>query len=379
MLSFWELQSFLTFDAIIVGSGIVGLSTAISIKEKDASQNVLLIERGTFPTGASTKNAGFACFGSVSELIADLELMSEEEVLALVEERFNGLQLLRLRLGDDEIAYKQYGGYELIFEGQEHQLENIERINTLLNPIFGEDVFVLRDEKIEEFGFNPDKVKHLIYNKFEGQLDTGLMMKMLLKEAQTLGIQIITGSKVVSYEEQEAGVRVKTENKELDESFSFDCQHLFLCTNAFTKELVEDIDLQPGRGQVLVTKPIEDLPFKGVFHYDDGYYYFRSYDDRIIFGGGRNLDIEGETTTVIENTNLVLENLKEHLADFITPNFEIEIDHHWAGIMAFGENKQPVVKQLSDRVFIGVRLGGMGVAIGSKMGERLANMIFQEA
>ena len=34
MLSFWEKQSFQNFDIIIVGAGVVGLSTAASIKEK---------------------------------------------------------------------------------------------------------------------------------------------------------------------------------------------------------------------------------------------------------------------------------------------------------------------------------------------------------
>jgi hypothetical protein len=37
------------------------------------------------PHGASTKNAGFACFGSISEIIDDLKSHSEEEV-------FNWLQ-----------------------------------------------------------------------------------------------------------------------------------------------------------------------------------------------------------------------------------------------------------------------------------------------
>ena len=73
MLSFWEIESLISYDYIIVGGGITGLSTAISIKEKDASKNILIIERGVLPTGASTKNAGFACFGSMTELIDDME------------------------------------------------------------------------------------------------------------------------------------------------------------------------------------------------------------------------------------------------------------------------------------------------------------------
>jgi glycine/D-amino acid oxidase-like deaminating enzyme len=52
----------------------------------------------------------------------------------------------------------------------------------------------------------------------------------------------------------------------------------------------------PGRGQIVVTKPIQSLDYQGTFHFNDGYYYFRTIGKRILFGGGRNEDIEGENT-----------------------------------------------------------------------------------
>jgi glycine/D-amino acid oxidase-like deaminating enzyme len=64
-LSYWERTSFLqNYDYTIVGAGIVGLFAAIEIKKKNARAKVLVIERSALPDGASTKNAGFACFGS---------------------------------------------------------------------------------------------------------------------------------------------------------------------------------------------------------------------------------------------------------------------------------------------------------------------------
>ncbi len=379
MLSFWELRSLMEFDHIIVGSGLVGLSTAISLKEKQADLNILVLERGTLPTGASTKNAGFACFGSVSELLSDLTRMSEEEVKELVETRLNGLQLLRLRLGEEEIGYQQRGGYELVFEGEENIVAEMGRINQLLKPLFGENVFEQSDDKIEAFGFNQEKVKHLIRNKLEGQLDTGLMMKMLWTEAQNKGIRVLTGSKVTGYNDKgNNGVEVNVVNEDVNEKMTFNSKKLIICTNAFTKELIPDVALKPGRGQVLVTQPIEGLKFKGVFHYDEGYYYFRNFGDRIIFGGGRNLDFEREKTTNIETTDEIMAILEEHLKTIILPDQAFVIDHKWAGIMAFGENKKPIVKNISPNVFAGVRLGGMGVAIGSKLGEQLADLVLSE-
>lgn len=69
MLSYWERASFIAYDFIIVGGGIVGFSTAISLKEKHPLASVLVVEASFLPSGASTKNAGFACVGSLSEIL----------------------------------------------------------------------------------------------------------------------------------------------------------------------------------------------------------------------------------------------------------------------------------------------------------------------
>ena len=40
-----------------------------------------------------------------------------------------------------------------------------------------------------------------------------------------------------------------------------------------------------------------------------------------------------------------------------------------------GDKKKPIVKQISNHVFCGVRLGGMGIAIGSLVGRELAALV----
>ena len=42
--------------------------------------------------------------------------------------------------------------------------------------------------------------------------------------------------------------------------------------------------------------------------------------------------------------------------------------------MGVGEQKKPVVKALSKNVYCGVRLGGMGIAIGSLVGKEIADL-----
>jgi len=374
MLSFWENQSFTNYDYAIVGSGIVGLSTAISLKEKKPTARVVVLEKGLLPTGASTKNAGFACFGSLTELLDDLKAMSEQEVVSLVEERYEGLEKLRTRLGDKAIDYKSHGGYELIDSKDKGCLEFIEPVNKMLSALFNKPAFEIQNEKIKTFGFDEKSLAGLVYNQYEGQIDTGKMMKSLLAYARSLDVEIITGAEVSELNDNGKSVKLKL-NESRNDTFEITANKVACCTNAFTNKLVEDLDLKPGRGIVLVTKPIDNLKFKGVFHSDKGYYYFRNYENRVIFGGGRNIDFKAEETTEFRINEEILSALKQELDTKILPTTSYEIEQTWAGIMAFGENKKPILKKHSENIALGVRLGGMGVAIGSRMGEQLSEMV----
>lgn len=375
MFSFWEKQSLLKYDAIIVGGGIVGLSAAAALKENNSKLDVLLLERGIFPSGASTKNAGFACFGSPTELLSDLKTLSEEEVVALVQQRWNGLLALQKRLGRKQIGLLNHGGYEVVSEAEVYCLEHLDRLNSLLAPVFeGQVVYEQTDNLLNDFQFGPS-VKHLVKNHFEAQIDTGRMMKSLLNYVSRLGVTILTGCEVEAIEQE--GNRGSVQVKGMDGGFLG--KQIGVCTNAFTQKLMGDKlpqEIKPGRGLVLATKPIPGLPFKGVFHLDEGFFYFRNHGERVIFGGGRNLDFEGEQTTDFGVNSTIYKVLTEKLKEVILPNYsQIEITDVWSGIMGFGKDKQPIAASVSPSIHLAVRLGGMGVAIGSSLGEQLAETL----
>jgi len=368
-LSYWEkTEWFSNVDFTIVGSGIVGLNTAIILHKKYPKAKIVVLERGMLPHGASTKNAGFACFGSISEVLSDLKSHSEDEVLQLTEKRWKGLELLRKNLGDTTIDFQQHGSYELFSSDNtlfDTCADELDKVNTLLQPVFKADVFSVSENT---FGFKNVK-NNYVFNQFEGQIDTGKMMGALLKMAQSKGIKILNNLTVKSFNENNINVEVV-----LDSDYSFKTTKLLIATNGFAKHLLDE-NVVPARAQVLITKPIANLHIKGTFHFDEGYYYFRNINDRILFGGGRNLDFKGEETDVMETSQLIQEQLESHLKNIILPNTLFEIDHRWTGIMGVGTQKKAIVKQVSANVYCGVRLGGMGVAIGSLIGEELANLV----
>lgn len=372
MLSYWEKKHFVNYDLVVIGGGIVGLSTSIQYKIKFPDAKILVLERGIFPSGASTRNAGFACFGSLTEILDDLNYMSESEVLQLVEKRYRGLLSIREFFGDERLGYLPTGGLELLTEKELYALHFLDKINELLYPIFKESVFELVKD-IKPFGFS-EKVKAIIKNKFEGELDSGKFLLSLWEKCQDLNIKILTGSKVsrIEVEKKLVFVQNPTEQEDID----FHADKIALCTNAFTNLLFPGLDIQPGRGLVMVTKPIsKPIPLSGTFHFDKGYVYFRKVEDRILLGGGRNIDFEGENTLSMEVNPKIKEYLLDILQGIILPDTEIEIDLWWTGIMAFGKNKKPIVEMVGKDVGVAVRLGGMGVAIGWQTAEELVNIL----
>ncbi|MFS4415497.1 NAD(P)/FAD-dependent oxidoreductase [Maribacter sp. 2307ULW6-5] len=365
-LSYWEHKTWLSrIGFTVVGSGIVGLNCALALKQAHPKAKVVVLERGVLPNGASTKNAGFACFGSVSELLNDLEHHTEAQVVQLVKTRAEGILALRELLGDTALDYHQWGGHDLFLKADterfEHCLGQLQYLNTLLAPIFGKKTFV---QTKNIFGLEGVQ-DHLITQVHEGQLNTGKMMHALLHKVQQLGIVVLNGVTVTGFEANPGHVTVATDH------FEYRTQQLYLATNGFAKQLIKT-DVQPARAQALITKPLPLPPPRGTFHLDQGYYYFRNVDGRVLLGGGRNLDFATETTFEQGETALVRKELERLLKEVILPGVPFEVDRYWSGIMGVGHQKKPMVEALHPNVACGVGLGGMGVAMGTAVGRSLA-------
>ena len=82
MISVWEKETFFApQDIIIAGSGFVGLWSAFYLKKRNPKLKITILDKGLIPTGASTRNAGCACFGSLTELLADEQSMGTDQML----------------------------------------------------------------------------------------------------------------------------------------------------------------------------------------------------------------------------------------------------------------------------------------------------------
>ena len=335
---------------------------------------IVVLERGYLPTGASTKNAGFACFGGAAEILDDLQKTNEETVLRTIRYRWNGLQKLRERIGDSNLEYDPCGSHDLYraFEKNEYDsiIERLDYLNQFVGEAIGEKKPIYSIQK-NSFGF--EGVSYLIQNRLDGKINTGKMMKTLVQLAVQEGIIILNGIEVKS-------TVFSTKQKQLETNYGvIQSKNVLFCTNGLSKRFFPALDVQPARAQVILSNPLPHLKWNGTFHLEQGYYYFRNIGNRILLGGARNKDFEGETTEEITNTELILDHLTHLLKHTIAPNQQVKVEQQWAGIMGVGSEKFPIIRKVEDGVYCAIRLGGMGVAMGSKVGEEIAKLILKNS
>ncbi len=372
--SFWEYDLlFSQTDVLIIGAGLTGLAAAITLKQQAPLLKVVVLESARLGTMATTRNAGFLCYGSPSELIADLDAYGPDHVYELLVRKSRGIERL-LALGrKKDMAYHSTYGYEL-FDAEKPIEQVIDRMNEL--NIIVEAATSLTDyykpaaaSALSRWGF--EGFNGAIQMTYEGQVQSAAMDYSLRLYAQNLGVHLVSGLEVTALHAAEQHWVYTTEYGD------FTTRTVLLANNAFLSKLVPAFEVKPKRGQVLVTSELPHLRLHGNYHYDQGYYYFRNVGNRLLLGGARNMDMETENT----DEALLNEKLQQHLADFaasrLLPGQRFTIEHRWSGIMGFTADKKPICRQLQPGLYAAAGMNGMGVAMGAALGTDIAETMLE--
>ena len=110
-----------------------------------------------------------------------------------------------------------------------------------------------------------------------------------------------------------------------------------------------------------------DLHLPSTVHHDRGYVYAREVDGRVLIGGGRHWTCPSEAERV--------ERLKAWAVEHIAGVSHFEVEFQWQGHLGVGASRGPLIEDLGDGLYAGVRMGGMGVAIGTLVGRKLADLV----
>src|SRR5690606_28176691 len=113
-------------------------------------------------------------------------------------------------------------------------LDKLEEINQWLFPVFNANPY---QKSHQNFGFA--HTIGMIETPFEGQIHTGKMMKAFMRLVQSENISILNNIEVIDLSDLQLNVELELNNK-----FKLKSKKVFLCTNAFTRQLY-DLDVVP--------------------------------------------------------------------------------------------------------------------------------------
>ena len=209
-----------------------------------------------------------------------------------------------------------------------------------------------------------------IFHPGDGALDQGAWIRRLAALAHEAGAEIAEDTRATALD----GARVETEHGVVTADV------VLVATDGYTDGLVPELDaaVSSVRGQVVATEPVAPgvipCPLYGRWGYD---YVQQLPDGRVVAGGRRDLDLDGETGLEEATNDLIQGGLEALLAELLgaTP----PITHRWAGIMGFTEDFLPLVGPAAgargrlglgrllrtrERAGLRVRRGGRGGAHG---------------
>lgn len=355
--SFWETRGWLDgLDAVVVGGGLVGTSAALRLHARHPSWRIAVLDRSSLG-GATTRNAGFACFGSPSELLEDWRTLGPEATVNLVRMRWQGLRLLRETWGDEALGYRPSGSVEAFTNPEmfESCAQALPEMNEALEDVFGEKPFRL-------LASHPGlrELAGATGSPLEGDLDTGRLARVLQSALEKAQIPRLAGLSVQNLSSSNGLWSLETNLGVLH------APRVVVATNAWAATLL-DVDVAPVDNHVLVSHPLPDLALRHTVHHDRGYVYAREIDGRVLIGGGRHWNCVNEDERAAKLTDWARRHI-EGAASF-------EVAHRWVGQLGIGANRHPVVQTVAPGLVAGVRMGGMGVAIGTHVGQQLADLL----
>lgn len=346
------------FDVIIVGAGITGAAASYWLN-KARDHKVALLDSGRAGHAASGRNGGFILRGVMAYYNKAVQAYGREAarwIFQFNEQSLAYLKEFREQVGNS-FSYEDCGSYLLA--------SSIEELHALAESaeLMKEDGFAL--EYLKE-----DPIDRGFYGAIYNPCDVGVNPMHLTRA-------LLEAGNAVLYEQEEVFELAWDNNQPVLHTRNrvLTAGRVLLCTNAFLPLLVPDLQglVEAVRGQIIVTRPIQDRIVDKLCYANFGYEYFRQLSDgRFLLGGRREPFLEEETGYADMLNPNVQSALQSYLKDKFPEIAGASIDYRWSGTMCFTSDGLPLLGELRDLpgVFYvsGCNGHGMGYAFAlSKM------------
>lgn len=349
----------------IVGAGLAGLGTALSLAERGHA--ALLLEAGRIGMSASGRNGGMVSAGFNRNLAFIAKAAGAVTAEALYRLSLEGVDLLRRRIARHGIACAPVEGVvEASWRADEAALAvEVERLNRL-----GARLELWPGERLRA-AYRSARFRCGFLDRDGFHLDPLALCRGLAAAARKLGVGLHEDTAVLRLERHGAGWRLVTAHGQVA------ARQVILCTSAARPALAAALGRAtlPVHTHIVVTEPLGGRLALAVRAphavYDDRMAtgYFRPLAEGRLLWGGR-VDALGPPRRL----DLLM---RRDLARVFPQLADVRIDFAWSGAMGFARHRMPVVRPIAPGLWAAIGFGGHGLNTTMLAGELVATALVE--
>ena len=353
----------------VIGAGICGVSAALAARRK--RESVVILERHTLASGASSRNAGFLMRGAACHYAEAVDLYGRAQARDLW--RFTEANLEGLRREGCEAlpSYRRVPSMLLALHSPSQRegaggwapssspwiptpayaasnRSGLERSLTLMREDgLDADWIDAASKYPDDAAWRSGLVSCALVNPHDASVNSFELMSMLAAKlaphaalASKLSSPLVENQEVFAIEPQAQGLLVRSSD------FAVRARHVIVCTNAYASLLLPGFDdlVKPRRGQMLALAS-QGRTLAASYYCNDGSEYFRqAADGTIVVGGCRTyfadeeVGFEDRTTSSVQDA---LESFARAMLGY--GGSPLPITARWAGTMGFSPDGLPLI------------------------------------
>jgi glycine/D-amino acid oxidase-like deaminating enzyme len=369
-------------DICVVGGGFTGLWTAVQLKQRDSSANVVVVEAGICGQGASGRNGGFVMtswskFGSLKKLCGVDDALRYGRA---VERAVSDIGAFCTSHGID--AQFHHGGW-LWTATNKSQVDAWNHTVEELADAGEHPYEVLEREEIARRSGSPVHIAG-VFEKAPATVHPGRLVRGLAAAARKLGVVIVEEASMTELQLEPAPV-VGTSRGPIR------ADRVVLTMGAWATALPEvRRSVLVVASDVIATPPIADrlarLGWTAGLSISDSrrlVNYYRTTDDgRVVFGkGGGDLAMGARVTSSFDRSAERADETRQQFHRIYPMLSDVPVERHWRGAVDYSTSGLPFVGPLPGRpeVLVATGFSGNGVGPSYVVGVALAQMALGRA
>jgi sarcosine oxidase subunit beta len=349
------------FDAVIIGGGILGVSTAYELA-RAGMKNICVLERKYLASGSTGRSGGGFRQQWSTEANTTLAMASVK--------RLEGLE--------EELGYRTeffQGGYLILAHTEEEEQQFAK--NVAMQRSLGLEVNMVdpaEARKIVPF-LNTELIRKATWCPKDGHINPFLLTQGYANAAKRLGVEIQLWTNVTGIMKKSNIFFVMTENGN-----TYQTPLLFNCAGGFSKGIGQmlnvDIPVDPYRHEILVTEPVERLWDPMVISFSVGLYARQEMSGGMVMGMG---DPNEPVGTYVGSSMHFMYEMSQRFTRLFPKLDKLRIVRQWAGLYEMTADAQPILGPVDevDNFIQASGFSGHGLMLAPAVSQLLAKYVIK--